>query len=202
MRSLIRSLHVGHRPGWLAAHIRMVLPHEPVLHFVLRVARRAHSGLGGAIVHVFARAVSHAAVDAGREGAVADEAADYKCATDRAPVTIRLSGHSDRRRIAYRRHDPYRVLRSISDNNQFASDAQRRHEVQLNEQAEIPPCGCNTPERYVNGVVIHGTPDAVCDELARLREAMSLEYNLYAPLNHESFLLSTDKVLPRIGFSG
>ena len=30
----------------------------------------------------------------------------------------------------------------------------------------------------MNGVVIHGTPDAVCDELARLRETMSLEYIL------------------------
>jgi alkanesulfonate monooxygenase SsuD/methylene tetrahydromethanopterin reductase-like flavin-dependent oxidoreductase (luciferase family) len=60
----------------------------------------------------------------------------------------------------------------------------------------------NTPERYMNGIVIYGTPDAVCDELARLRETMPLEYILCAPLSHESFLLFTDKVLPRIGSSG
>jgi hypothetical protein len=40
----------------------------------------------------------------------------------------------------------------------------RREGVQL--YAEIVS---NTPERYLNGVVIYGTPDAVCDELARLR---------------------------------
>jgi len=58
----------------------------------------------------------------------------------------------------------------------------------------------NTPERYMNGVVIYGT-DAVCDEFARLRETMSLEYILRAPLSHESFVLFADKVLPRIGSS-
>ena len=73
----------------------------------------------------------------------------------------------------------------------------RREGVQLH--AEVVT---NTPERYMNGVVIYGTPDAVCDELARLRETMSLEYILCAPLSHESFQLFTDKVLPRIGSSG
>ena len=40
----------------------------------------------------------------------------------------------------------------------------RREGVQL--YAEIVS---NTPERYLNGVVIYGTPDAVCDELCPIR---------------------------------
>lgn len=55
-----------------------------------------------------------------------------------------------------------------------------------------------TAERYLNGVIVYGTPDAVVDELARLREEMYLEYLMCAPLSHESFTLFTDKVLPRV----
>lgn len=69
----------------------------------------------------------------------------------------------------------------------------RRDSVEV--QAEIVN---NTPERYMNGVVIYGTPDAVVDEFQRLREETPMEYILCAPLSHESFLLFTDQVLPRI----
>jgi alkanesulfonate monooxygenase SsuD/methylene tetrahydromethanopterin reductase-like flavin-dependent oxidoreductase (luciferase family) len=55
-----------------------------------------------------------------------------------------------------------------------------------------------TAERYLNGVIVYGTPDAVVDELARLREEMYLEYLMCAPLSHESFTLFTEKVLPRV----
>ncbi|HXW85584.1 MAG TPA: LLM class flavin-dependent oxidoreductase [Candidatus Binataceae bacterium] len=54
-------------------------------------------------------------------------------------------------------------------------------------------------ERYMKGVVIYGTPESVVDKLARLREEMFLDYLLCAPLSHQSFLLFTDKVLPRLG---
>ncbi|TMA43742.1 MAG: LLM class flavin-dependent oxidoreductase [Deltaproteobacteria bacterium] len=53
-------------------------------------------------------------------------------------------------------------------------------------------------ERYLDGVIVYGTPDAVVDEIARLREEMFLTYLLCAPLSHESFVLFTDEVLPRI----
>lgn len=53
-------------------------------------------------------------------------------------------------------------------------------------------------ERYLDGVAIYGTPDAVVDELSRLREETALDYLLAAPLSHESFVLLTDEVLPRI----
>ncbi len=54
-------------------------------------------------------------------------------------------------------------------------------------------------ERYLDGVIVYGTPEAVTDQLIRLREEMFLEYLLCAPLSHESFTLFTDKVLPRLG---
>jgi len=51
---------------------------------------------------------------------------------------------------------------------------------------------------YLDGVMVYGTPERVCDELQRLREEMFLEYLLCAPLSHASFLLFTEKVLPRL----
>ncbi len=53
-------------------------------------------------------------------------------------------------------------------------------------------------ERYVRDVVIHGTPEMVLDQLARLREEISLEYLLCAPVGHRSFTLFTEKVLPQL----
>jgi len=54
-------------------------------------------------------------------------------------------------------------------------------------------------ERYLNDVILYGTPDAVVDQLLSLRQDALLDYILCAPLSHESFLLFTDKVLPRLG---
>lgn len=53
-------------------------------------------------------------------------------------------------------------------------------------------------DRYVNDVVIHGTPESVVDQLEQLRDEMFLEYLLCAPLSHRSFLLFTEQVLPRV----
>jgi alkanesulfonate monooxygenase SsuD/methylene tetrahydromethanopterin reductase-like flavin-dependent oxidoreductase (luciferase family) len=52
-------------------------------------------------------------------------------------------------------------------------------------------------ERYVNEVVICGTPEKVIDDLQRLEETLPLEYLMCAPLSHTSFELFTEKVLPR-----
>jgi alkanesulfonate monooxygenase SsuD/methylene tetrahydromethanopterin reductase-like flavin-dependent oxidoreductase (luciferase family) len=52
-------------------------------------------------------------------------------------------------------------------------------------------------ERYIRSVVIHGSPARVVDEIARLREEMHLDYLMIAPLSHASFMLFTEKVLPR-----
>ncbi|HKV53538.1 MAG TPA: LLM class flavin-dependent oxidoreductase [Candidatus Binataceae bacterium] len=53
--------------------------------------------------------------------------------------------------------------------------------------------------RYVDSVVIHGTPERVVDEIVRLREEAHLDYLIGAPLSHSTFLSFTDKVLPRLG---
>jgi alkanesulfonate monooxygenase SsuD/methylene tetrahydromethanopterin reductase-like flavin-dependent oxidoreductase (luciferase family) len=53
-------------------------------------------------------------------------------------------------------------------------------------------------EHYLDGVAVHGTPERVFDELQRLREEMLLDYLLCAPLSHSSFLMFTEKVLPRL----
>ena len=47
-------------------------------------------------------------------------------------------------------------------------------------------------------VILHGTPDKVGDEILRLREEIGLDYLLCAPLSHQSFMLLTEKVLPRL----
>ncbi|MEE3327019.1 MAG: LLM class flavin-dependent oxidoreductase [Myxococcota bacterium] len=51
-------------------------------------------------------------------------------------------------------------------------------------------------ERYLDHVVIHGTPEKVIDQLSQLNEEMFLDYLMCAPLSHSSFELFTDKVLP------
>ncbi len=53
-------------------------------------------------------------------------------------------------------------------------------------------------QHYLDGVVIYGTPERVCDEIQRRRETMHLDYMLCAPLSHTSFTMFTEKVLPRM----
>ena len=53
-------------------------------------------------------------------------------------------------------------------------------------------------DRYVNDVVIHGSPERVVDQIQSLRERIGLEYLMCAPLSHDSFVLFTEKVLPKL----
>jgi alkanesulfonate monooxygenase SsuD/methylene tetrahydromethanopterin reductase-like flavin-dependent oxidoreductase (luciferase family) len=53
-------------------------------------------------------------------------------------------------------------------------------------------------ERYLDGIVVYGTPEKVVDDLQRLGEEMYLDYLLAAPLSHESFVLFTERVLPKL----
>jgi alkanesulfonate monooxygenase SsuD/methylene tetrahydromethanopterin reductase-like flavin-dependent oxidoreductase (luciferase family) len=64
--------------------------------------------------------------------------------------------------------------------------------------AEHTPEVADPVQRYLDEVIIHGTPDAVVDQILRLREEIGLDYLLAAPLSYESFMLLTDKVLPRL----
>ena len=52
--------------------------------------------------------------------------------------------------------------------------------------------------RYLDGIVIYGTPESVVDDIQRLQEEMFLDYLLCAPLSHQTFLQFTDKVLPKV----
>jgi alkanesulfonate monooxygenase SsuD/methylene tetrahydromethanopterin reductase-like flavin-dependent oxidoreductase (luciferase family) len=61
------------------------------------------------------------------------------------------------------------------------------------------PDGGDPVERYVNEVILHGTPEGVVDQILGLRETAQLNYLLCAPLSQESFTLLTDRVLPRLG---
>lgn len=53
-------------------------------------------------------------------------------------------------------------------------------------------------QRYVDQVIVHGTPESVTDKLLALREDLPINYLLAAPLSHESFMLFTEKVLPKL----
>jgi alkanesulfonate monooxygenase SsuD/methylene tetrahydromethanopterin reductase-like flavin-dependent oxidoreductase (luciferase family) len=57
--------------------------------------------------------------------------------------------------------------------------------------------GGDRVERYVNDVVICGTPEKVIDDLQEMAETLPLEYLMCTPLSHSSFELFTEKVLPR-----
>jgi alkanesulfonate monooxygenase SsuD/methylene tetrahydromethanopterin reductase-like flavin-dependent oxidoreductase (luciferase family) len=59
--------------------------------------------------------------------------------------------------------------------------------------AEVDPV-----QRYMDGVIIHGSPAKVVDQLRALAADMPMDYLMCAPLSHESFLLFTEKVLPKL----
>jgi alkanesulfonate monooxygenase SsuD/methylene tetrahydromethanopterin reductase-like flavin-dependent oxidoreductase (luciferase family) len=58
--------------------------------------------------------------------------------------------------------------------------------------------GTDPVQRYLDGVILHGTPEAVLDDLLRLRQEIGLEYLLCAPLSHRTFTLLTEKIVPRL----
>ncbi len=65
----------------------------------------------------------------------------------------------------------------------------------------VPPhmqADADPVQRYVDEVVIHGTPERVRDRLAQLEDELPLDYLIGAPLSHESFVRFTDDVLPHV----
>ena len=102
-------------------------------------------------------------------------------------------------------------LVAIADTRTKAEEVARRGARWLtdsyaNAQATAPagpgtfmPFGDGDPvERYMNGVIIHGTADAVADELLRLESDVPLQSLLLAPLSEETFRRFTDDILPRL----
>ena len=58
--------------------------------------------------------------------------------------------------------------------------------------------GADPVERYMNEVVIRGTPERVTDKIFELRETIGLDYLMCAPLSHRTFTLFTEQVLPKL----
>ncbi len=65
-------------------------------------------------------------------------------------------------------------------------------------QGNFSPEGVDPVQRYLDEVILHGTPEAVTEQILRLRDEIGLDYLLCAPLSHESFMLLTERVLPRL----
>jgi len=65
-------------------------------------------------------------------------------------------------------------------------------------QQSFTPPGVDPIQRYLDDVILHGTPDKVAEEITRLRDEIGLDYLLCAPLSHQSFMLLTEQVMPRI----
>ena len=58
--------------------------------------------------------------------------------------------------------------------------------------------GKEPAQHYVDSVILHGTPEALIDQIAELKETIGLNYLMCAPLSHDSFRLLADKVVPRL----
>jgi alkanesulfonate monooxygenase SsuD/methylene tetrahydromethanopterin reductase-like flavin-dependent oxidoreductase (luciferase family) len=58
--------------------------------------------------------------------------------------------------------------------------------------------GKEPTQHYVDSVILHGTPESVVEQIARLREEIGLNYLMCAPLSRDTFRLLADEVLPRL----
>lgn len=58
--------------------------------------------------------------------------------------------------------------------------------------------GKDPVQHYVDDVILHGTPAAVRERIARLQEEIGLDYLMCAPLSRDSFRLLADEVVPRL----
>ncbi|HEY1299180.1 MAG TPA: LLM class flavin-dependent oxidoreductase [Stellaceae bacterium] len=65
-------------------------------------------------------------------------------------------------------------------------------------QQSFTPEGVDPVQRYLDDVILHGTPDAVTDQIRQLHDEIALDYLLAAPLSHETFILLTEKVFPKL----
>ena len=65
-------------------------------------------------------------------------------------------------------------------------------------QQNFTPEDVDPVRRYLDEVILHGTPAAVVDQILRLRDEIGLDYLLCAPLSHQTFMMLTEEVLPRL----
>jgi len=104
---------------------------------------------------------------------------------------------------------PVARLLALGNTSQAAAEVARRGAQWIVDSyfgAQHRPVGVADPnapgrdpvQRYLDEVILHGTPEAVLDEILRLREEIGLDYLLCAPLSHGTFLHLTEKILPRL----
>ena len=141
---------------------------------------------------------------------------DHPGAIDMAKLHGAVRDHHFGERLAASGHDiagreiPMARLIALADDPGRAEAVARRGAAWLTDSYAGP--GHNTVElqkrdlggkdptdRYVEQVILHGTPDQVVDRIQELKETVPLSYLLCAPLSQETFGLLTEKVLPRIG---
>ena len=116
-------------------------------------------------------------------------------------TTLEAAGHRFADRVL-----PMARLLAVADTRSEAEEIARRGAAWTVNSYASPeavggtdrPAGEDPVERYLDRVVLWGTPDELVDRITALREEMFLDYLLCAPLSHDSFVRFTDKVLPRI----
>jgi alkanesulfonate monooxygenase SsuD/methylene tetrahydromethanopterin reductase-like flavin-dependent oxidoreductase (luciferase family) len=107
---------------------------------------------------------------------------------------LAAGGHTDGGRDI-----PMARLIAVADNAERAAEIARRGAAWTvgayigSGRGDIDPV-----ERYVQEVIIHGTPEAVLDQILGLQDTAALNYLLCAPLSQESFNLLTERILPKL----
>ncbi|HUB15338.1 MAG TPA: LLM class flavin-dependent oxidoreductase [Acetobacteraceae bacterium] len=104
---------------------------------------------------------------------------------------------------------PMARLIALADTSERAAEVARRgagwmvgayigpqHQAVRVEQRSFG--GIDPVEHYVKDVIIHGTAEAVVEQILGLEETAQLNYLLCAPLSQQSFAILTDKVLPKL----
>ena len=77
---------------------------------------------------------------------------------------------------------------------QWTTNSYAKNSLSLKPQdAEVDPV-----QRYVDNVVLWGSPERVADLLIQYQEEKQLNYLLCAPLSSQTFQMFNDEVLPRI----
>jgi len=56
----------------------------------------------------------------------------------------------------------------------------------------------NPVDRYIDDVILWGSPERVADLLVQYEEENKLNYLLCSPLSHQTFSLFNEEVLPRL----
>jgi alkanesulfonate monooxygenase SsuD/methylene tetrahydromethanopterin reductase-like flavin-dependent oxidoreductase (luciferase family) len=104
---------------------------------------------------------------------------------------------------------PIARLLALGDTQEEATETARRGAEWMVSSyfgAQHNPVGIKDPtapgndpiQRYLDEVILHGTPEAILAEILRLREEIGLDYLLCAPLSYKTFSLLTEKILPRL----